>query len=292
MKDSSARTLSGAQRRPAPSEWAAGIIGIAAIGAVDFASGTELRIYPLYFAPIGLLAWLAGRRGAVAGAALSATSWLSFNMLAGMRFSNNAMWVANTAVHAASFVFVGWLIALLRQTVAQAQELSRTDPLTLLRNSRAFYEDTIPLLSLCRRTGRPVTMAYVDLDHFKAVNDEHGHQAGDALLREVATAIRRAVRPSDLSARLGGDEFAVLLPDLGASEARATLERIRASVIAAASAYPGVTASVGAVTFLAVPGDPETLVGRADALMYAAKALGRDRVSHEVVPTTDSAPSP
>ncbi len=199
-----------------------------------------------------------------------------------MRFSNEGMWIANTAVHAASFLFVGFLIATLRRALASERQLSRTDSLTRLRNGRALYEDAAPLLALCRRSRRPITLAYVDLDNFKAVNDKYGHQAGDALLYGVAEAVRGSVRPSDLCARLGGDEFAVVLPELGEKEAALTLERIRGAVNAV-DAQRSTTASVGAVTFLAAPDDLDVLIQRADALMYAAKAAGRNRVSLEVV---------
>lgn len=269
--------------------WAGGIVGIAAIGAVDYASGTELRVYPLYYGPVGLLAWYAGRAGAISAALLAAISWLCFNYLAGMRFTSDALWAANAAVHGTAFLFVGLLIASLRGALARASELSRTDPLTLLRNSRAFYEDTAPLLALCRRTRRPVTLAYIDLDNFKTINDTHGHEAGDALLRRVAVIIRSALRPSDLCARLGGDEFAVLLPELGEEQASATLERLRAAVSTAAEHATGVTASIGGVTFLTAPKDLETLVRHADRLMYDAKASGRNRIVRECAGSPDKA---
>ncbi len=274
-----------ASARPLPRSvlWAAGLAGIGAIGAFDYASGTELRVYPLYYGPIALLAWHAGRGGGVVAAALSAATWLSFNWLAGMNHSNRMILAANTLVNGASFLFVAWLIFTLRRTLASARELSRTDPLTELRNARAFYADSVPLLALCRRTKRPVTIAYLDLDHFKTVNDTLGHQAGDALLKAVAGGLREALRPSDLCARLGGDEFVVLLPELGENEVAVALERVQETVRRAALDTPGVTASIGAVTFLAPPPELELLVQQADALMYNAKADGRNRVVRVVV---------
>ena len=261
-----------------------GLTGIALVGVIDYASGTELRVYPLYFGPVGLLAWHSGRAGALAGGLLSAFAWLVANGLAGMRFSTEALWAANTAVHGTSFVLFGLVMTALRDALAKAQHLSRTDPLTGLFNSRAFEEDAAPVLSLCRRTGRPVTLAYIDLDHFKSVNDRQGHQAGDALLRATAEALHRSLRSSDVSARLGGDEFAVLFPEAGAREAAAALERIRATLTHVVG-LTGVTVSIGAITCLRPPLSIDGLSRRADALMYAAKEAGRDRVMHEVVDT-------
>lgn len=285
----------GAERGARATAWALGGLGIALVGLIDYASGVELRVYPLYFGPVGLLAWYAGRTGAALGAVGGATAWLLCNLWAGLHFTTAALWFANTSVHALSFLAVGWLIASLRAALLATRELTRIDPLTSLRNRRAFHEDTAALLALCQRAGRAVTVAYIDLDHFKRVNDRHGHQAGDALLREVASAIRRSVRPSDVTARLGGDEFAILLPELGPEEAGTTLERVRAAVNAAAGAESGVTASVGGVTFLSAPLTMEALLQRADQLMYAAKATGRNAVSHEMVRSpvaADEAPRP
>jgi diguanylate cyclase (GGDEF)-like protein len=263
--------------------WALGVLFIAAIGLFDFASGTELRVYPLYLAPVAFLAWYAGRRGAVVAAVLSASAWVYGNYAAGMQFSSPNIWVANAALHVVSFLLVGFVIAILRQSRAEAEVLSRTDSLTQLLNSRAFYSDAVPLLALCKRGGRPVTVAYIDLDNFKLVNDRHGHAAGDTLLARIADEMRRTLRPSDLCARLGGDEFALLLPELPESEAAGVLERVRTRVAdAARSIEPAVTASIGGVTFLKAPAALEDLVHRADELMYAAKQGGRNALSLKV----------
>ena len=163
------------------------------------------------------------------------------------------------------------------------QGLSRTDPLTSLLNSRAFYEEGDRLLALCRRKGRPITMAYLDLDNFKAVNDERGHQAGDDLLRRVAALLQASIRPSDLAARLGGDEFAVLLPEVGAPDAAVMLERLRSLLADTLGAnQPSVSSSIGGVTFVTAPGSVEEMVHQADSRMYLAKTTGKNRVQLEI----------
>jgi diguanylate cyclase (GGDEF)-like protein len=197
-----------------------------------------------------------------------------------MQFSQPVFWVANTAMQFVSFALVGYFIAVLHRSRAEAQALSRMDSLTHMLNSRAFYADAAPILALCRRHGRPVTLAYIDLDNFKNVNDRQGHAVGDELLAGVAAAIHATVRPSDLCARLGGDEFAVFLPELPGGEVAGVLERVRQKVAeAAATIDSSVTASVGAVTFGTAPPTLEDLVHRADEPMYAAKLAGRNRLS-------------
>ncbi len=264
--------------------WIAGLLAIVFIGWIDFASGTELRVFPLYYVPISLVAWHAGRTGALVAAALSALAWLESNFLAGLQFSYHELWVANTLVQGASFATVGYLIASLRAGLMRERGLSRTDALTGLLNSRAFYEEGARALALCRRKGRPVTLAYIDLDNFKTVNDTLGHQAGDDLLQRIAGLLRASIRPSDLCSRLGGDEFAVLLPDADSREAHVALERIR-SLLSERSAEHRcpVTSSIGAVTFLTVPEKLETMLSEADSRMYAAKQAGKNRLHLEVL---------
>lgn len=266
--------------RAALTTWALGTLGVVAIGALDYYSGVELRVYPLYYAPIALLAWRAGRPGALVSALLSSAMWVVSNRLAGLTYSEAGLWVANGIMQMASFTVVGLLIARLHGALTRERELSRTDALTSLLNRRAFYEEATRMLALCRRMDRPVTLAYLDLDHFKAVNDALGHRAGDEVLRAVSSELRAGLRPSDISARLGGDEFVVLYPGLGPTEAQPALERLREAVAGRLAAGNWkVTASVGGVSCANAPADAATLVEAADARMYAAKAAGRDRVT-------------
>lgn len=183
--------------------------GIAGIGVVDFYTGVEYRVFPLYFLPLSVAAWYLGHTAALAGAVLAACSWLLSNSFAGLRFAP-AVWVINVLMQGVSFAVVGSLLATLRHRIELARRLSRTDSLTSLLNTRAFYEDGRRVLANARRYGRPVTLAYVDLDNFKGVNDRLGHEGGDDVLRRITALLTQCIRETDLAARLGGDEFALL----------------------------------------------------------------------------------
>lgn len=259
--------------------WFAALSMIALVGWIDYFSGAELRVYPLYYAPITLLAWNVGRRGVVIGALLSAAAWSTGNYFAGQQYSIAIVWVANALVHASSFGIVGFLISALNEALVRERALSRTDPLTSLLNLRAFHEQSDRILALCRRRKHPITMAYVDLDNFKAVNDTHGHEAGDETLRRVADILRSSTRPSDICGRIGGDEFAVLLPETDADDATVALERLRLLVAERLGAMPvAVTCSVGAVVFRKAPERTADMISATDRRMYAAKAMGRNRL--------------
>ncbi len=162
--------------------------------------------------------------------------------------------------------------------------LTINDGLTLLANKRHLLETLEKEVQRARRHTRALSVVMADIDHFKRINDEHGHLAGDAVLRAVADVFRREARKDELVARYGGEEFAVVLADAGLEGARDGAERIRAAVanerITFAGALIPVTISAGAASLE----DGETgleLIARADARLYAAKRSGRNRVVAE-----------
>lgn len=160
------------------------------------------------------------------------------------------------------------------------KELARTDVLTGLANRRSFYESLQMERSRTVRYGRPITLAYVDLDNFKRVNDTLGHSVGDELLVCVASLLRNTLRASDLVGRLGGDEFAVLLPETGAQAAESLLQKLALVLNDAMRArnWP-VTFSIGAAAFLDNPVPVEEMIRTADELMYSVKKSGKNRIS-------------
>lgn len=178
----------------------------------------------------------------------------------------------------------------LRRTVAQTAELALTDSLTGLPNRRAFNEVVRRAVSRLRQDGEPFGLLYLDLDGFKGVNDQNGHEAGDSVLRDVAACIAGSVRRDDQVARLGGDEFAVLLSGANALSAGETVrEAIQARMVS--RGWP-VTASVGAASFVSVPASDAEAMATADAMMYAAKVAGKNRVRHTVFGAAEPLPLP
>lgn len=152
--------------------------------------------------------------------------------------------------------------------VALLGRQARTDELTALPNRRAWDEAVSREMSRARRTKKPLCMALLDLDHFKAYNDAHGHQAGDAHLRRTAAQWRRELRDIDVLARYGGEEFGILLPDCDLDQAREVLDRVRGATPNSQTASAGVVRYDGRES-------ADSLVARADAAMYRAKHAGR-----------------
>jgi diguanylate cyclase (GGDEF)-like protein len=268
-------------KRPDQQKLLAAFALVGLVGFLDYVTGAEVRIYPLYYFPLSLGAWYSGRRGAILLSLFSTVVWMYSNQLAGLRFSTSWIWIVNTLAQTASFLLVVLLINLLKAARDAEKRLARHDGLTGLLNSRAFYEELKREASTSLRYDYPLTLGYLDLDSFKAINDAHGHREGDALLRRVAEILTRATRKTDLVARLGGDEFIVLLPHTDAEQCKTVFDRINSNLGEAMSTggWP-VTASIGVATFRKPPEDPEALVHQVDSAMYAAKQSGKNRVEY------------
>jgi diguanylate cyclase (GGDEF)-like protein len=161
------------------------------------------------------------------------------------------------------------------------EERSHVDALTRLLNRRRLEEDLDSECKRCSRYDRPLAFVMLDVDHFKAFNDSHGHPRADVVLQEVAEVIAGCVRTTDTAYRYGGEEFCILLRETNAQEAMHLAERVRQRLELrfASGATPGVTASFGVAEFLAATPTPRELVEAADAAMYESKHAGRNRVS-------------
>ena len=253
-------------------------------GVLDNVTGIEYRVFPLYVLPILLIGWRLGHPSTLAAAWLSTLTWLVANWLGGLQYSSTTIWVVNTFTQGLSFSIVAVLMVEARKAYFVANERSRTDSLTGLLNGRAFTAEAVRLIALCDRHHRPVTVAYIDLDLFKQVNDRRGHAAGDQVLAQVAASLLEAARETDVVARLGGDEFALLLPETDARGAAVVLERVRAAIalMLAGESVP-VTASIGAVTSDVGRQDIAALLKLADQQLYLSKGAGKDRVSTTVL---------
>jgi len=166
------------------------------------------------------------------------------------------------------------------------EALARHDPLTGISNRRVFDEQLPLHASIAVRSGRALSLLLIDLDHFKALNDRHGHPAGDGVLRQVAGELEAGLREGDICCRLGGEEFAVIAHNLSPADTAALCERLRADIARRTQATIPVTVSIGAAILAAqtssadVPTSGDALARqlyqRADDLMYDAKRAGRD----------------
>jgi diguanylate cyclase (GGDEF)-like protein len=160
---------------------------------------------------------------------------------------------------------------------ARLELLARADGLTGLLNIRAMRLELIDRAGLCLSKGLPLSLLMIDVDHFKAFNDTHGHPAGDDVLGTIAGLIRRGVRQQDLAGRYGGEEFIVGLPGFDLDQARTLADRLRNAIASHPWPIAPVSASIGVATSHS-PSDIPSLIQAADEALYSAKRAGRDRV--------------
>lgn len=259
---------------------------LAALAVVDAATGPTLTLSIFYVLPVIAVAaaWGAGP-ATVAFAVTTAIVWTVVDDL--LRGQLGGLWslgFSGVIRLGLLLLLVALVVALLRDLRA-LQQLSGTDALTQVHNRRSFVAALESELARAGRTGGPVTVAYVDIDDFKRINDTLGHAVGDEVLREVARILTRQTRTQDVVGRLGGDEFAVLLTDLDPEHAPAALERIRRRLDEPARRgdRPAIRCSVGAVTFAHPAGSAEDVLAAADAAMYRAKRGRGAVVVHDVV---------
>ncbi|MFN2323450.1 MAG: GGDEF domain-containing protein [Trueperaceae bacterium] len=255
---------------------------------IDATTGTELSFSVFYLVPVLFAGATISRGAGRTMAIVSAAAWGYAEVVAGVSYSAGWVPIWNSAVRLAFFLIVTELVQAVRQAHADERERSREDPLTGIANRRAFSAHLEQSLSRSRRDGRPFTVAFVDLDHFKEVNDTLGHAEGDRVLQAVAATITQHLRATDVVARLGGDEFGILMADCGPAQARASLDRIAMSLAHTLDERRSVRATFGAVTFDAPPDDVDATLRLADDLMYRGKAEGRGRILQASWPSASS----
>jgi diguanylate cyclase (GGDEF)-like protein len=229
----------------------------------------------------------------VLGIALSGQGLAPFTMPGAMF---DVFLIAGVLPVLASVLF---LLGLVERTTEELRASARVDFLTGVYNRRAVEELGERLIRGLRRDGDGLAAVVIDLDHFKALNDRHGHAAGDEALVKFAQRIAATLRAGDVFGRVGGEEFVVLLPKADATIARLTAERLRLRItqppFALACGEAAITASMGVAVLEPEDSDLRSLFARADAALYVAKAQGRNRVvsavpgpAAETLPATEA----
>jgi diguanylate cyclase (GGDEF)-like protein len=273
--------------RPAVINTIAAVL-LALIVLASHASPVDVRF--LYLAPVALTAWFVGPRAGALFSLLGAGAWLAESLF-GNRFGPPDRLVTGTSAVLlfGFFLIVSSLLSALRAALGRGQAAARVDSLTQIYNRRAFVELARAEIDRMARYGGHFTVAYLDLDDFKLVNDHFGHETGDRVLVLTAQTIRKSLRVNDIVARLGGDEFVVLLPQTESRDAEAVLQKLEAQLAEVMREGPWpVTTSIGAVTFEKPPASVEQMIELVDVLMYSAKSKGKGRLERRVVGASGS----
>ena len=260
-----------------------GFVMVPLVGILHHIAGPQLSLTIFYMIPIALVAWFTERWFGFIFSILSALVWLVVDLTSGAAYSSSDIPYWNGLARLGSLFIFTFILSTLKKSLKQEKEYSRTDFLTGIRNRRYFIELVDMEINRARRYGHPFTIASIDLDHFKIVNDCFGHSTGDILLRLVALTIQGNIRITDMVARLGGDEFAILLPETGRNAAEVILQKVQKTTldILQTHAWP-VTLSIGVVTFTSPPSTVDETLRISDRLMYSAKNDGKNRIQYDV----------
>ncbi len=269
------------EKRGQPFKVLMGVALIGAIGFIDTITGYELAFSLFYVMPISLVTWLIGRRSGIVAAIGSALVWLWADVVSGHSYLNPLIPLWNTAIRFSFFVIIVVLLSALRNALEREKASARTDYLTGAVNSRFFFDLLQMEIDRSERYRHPFTVAYVDLDNFKTVNDQFGHLIGDEVLRAVVGYMKTHLRKTDMVARLGGDEFALLLPEMTQESARAALTKLHEGLLEEMRLNQWrITFSVGVLTCGVSPLKADELLGMADKLMYSVKYGGKNAVAY------------
>lgn len=262
------------------------VILVCVLAYVDVATGYEIGLSLFYLIPVALATW---RIGLAAGLSLSVASVIGMFTVDNFVTrdipfpSHDLIPYWNTGIRLGYFVVFVLILAALKGAHDRETRCARADSLTGVANCRAFADLAHTEILRAERYCHPLSLAYVDCDDFKRVNDEFGHGRGDQVLKLVATTLKERLRKFDIIARVGGDEFVILLPETTAVAAREVIQSLRTLLAERMRTHGwGVTVSVGVCTFVTPPATLELALKLSDDLMYSAKQSGKDTVRHRV----------
>lgn len=260
-----------------------GLLLLLLVAAFDYATGFKLHMTVLYLVPLLIVTWVLGRLFGILMSVAACATWACLDVAAG-RYSEDPsllFWEWGSVMVGFTALVVG--LTELRKSLEDARFQSRKDALTGLLNKGGFYQVLSAEIEVCRRYGRALSIAYIDSDNFKQVNDNFGHEEGDELLRVISRTMLGKLRGSDLPGRLGGDEFAVMLPETNAEGCRMVVEMLQQRLLHAMQErdWP-VTFSIGIATFLKMPPSIDDMIRQADKLMYAVKNTSKGAIKQAV----------
>lgn len=249
------------------------------IGVIDYVTGYQTSVSFLYLFPIMLIAWAGNRTSAILVSIIGAVTWLEADLARGHVYSHTAIPIWNFIMVSGIFLIIAFAILKIKKILQREYDHACNDYLTNVKNARYFYEQVRMEITRSARYNRPLTLAYIDIDDFKLMNDTYGHNIGDYLLRTVAESMKSTLRSIDVISRIGGDEFAILMPETNEEQAiiAATKVHEQSLQLVKKNGWP-VTFSLGVITCYSPTCSADELIKMADALMYDAKKSGKNAI--------------
>lgn len=261
-----------------------GIVCALIVGTLDVMAPDDYTFAFFYLLPIAFTTWFAGKRSGLIISVLSAAFW-SEDHFQGANLASAWNILSTLGI----FCVVTLMLARIRQLWEAELNLSRTDPLTGVLNLRAFSELVEYEIWRLQRQCCSFTLIYLDVDNFKQVNDQLGHNKGDELLKTVVAGIVKSLRKTDVVARMGGDEFTIFLPATNQEEAKVVIDKLNENLLLVSeTTHWKTTCSVGVLTCTSGECTLDEVISIADKLMYEVKHTGKNDVRYAEYPEKDT----
>jgi diguanylate cyclase (GGDEF)-like protein len=259
-----------------------GFLLVLAIGSLDLITSYDISVSALYLLPIILIAWYEGGVPAALLSIFSAIIWALSDLVSGHPYSHITVPIWNAIMVLGMFLIVAYSITAIKKLLIKEREHAHTDDLTGVANIRFFYEQARTEISKSAIEKQPLTLAYIDIDNLRHINDTLGHIAGDYLLHEAAQVMRSTLRLTDIISRLGGSKFAILMPETDNDSATAIIYKVQEHLLDMAkhNGWP-VTFRTGVVTCDSPTYTIDELIKVAGDLMNAAKKTGKNMVKYK-----------
>ena len=260
-----------------------GVLLFLSIVVADYVTSYELSLTPFYLFVVLLVTWNCGSTAGFVFSVLAFVTPLIIGIEFGNPYSEPIYFYVDNRNRLISYLVAWVLTAQLKKQHEQERDFARKDYTTGLANQKGFYEAFTVEMARHRRENIPLSIAYLDCDNFKEVNDRFGHREGDRLLESIAKTLKANLRKTDVTGRLGGDEFAIVFCNTGEQDAVIAVGKLKKELdaVMAENHWP-VTFSVGLGIFNRVLASEDAMISFTDKLMYRVKSAGKNNVSIEV----------
>ncbi len=248
----------------------------------DILTGYEINFFIFYGFPVWIATFYIGRNHGLFFAAVCTLAWYLADTLSLHAYEKPWIVYWNAGASASFFLLTVFVITLSRDRFKQAEVNANYDALTHILNARGFREKVGTLLPLLKRQKEVFTLAFIDVDNFKAVNDTMGHAEGDRVLQVIAATLKDSLRESDLEGRMGGDEFVVFLPRTDLEKSKTVLNKLKTTLdeTSRKNSWP-IGFSIGAAVFDSGAARLEEAISSTDALMYQVKKRGKNSILYQ-----------
>ena len=255
---------------------------ISLIGYIDLVTSQKISLYVFYAIPIFIGSWFGNPFVGLLVCLSSVIAWMIVDVQ--LRSDELSIDLWNAGLRFCFFFGISYVLSSLKSTLEREKRLSHVDFLTDLPNRRAFLDVANQERERAIRYKHPLTLAYIDLDNFKQINDVSGHDVGDSVLKEIALVLKNNIRKSDMVARVGGDEFVLLLPETEFNSSEMVLQKLNEELRKRMREKDAnISVSIGAVTYTNRFPKVRSMIENADHIMYSAKASGKNRILHTSV---------